>query len=391
MDLLVQILMVHMGPRLLVLDDATSQPILTHSRSILAGCISSTRLAKAVLRNALLDASQKPTVQVGAHVDDDNQITITNSYSTTICDAYEAGIQFIDSAQKMGFTISDKSRVVANCPRMAQRLYHLFSKKLSVRLSGGLVEEDIGFATTAGRLRRTKPLKARIIKGRLKSRRVATLLKTNKKATKLFQTGVAPTQNFGWCSMGASPSQRRALRTNGRFCLQPAGSSASSTALYEWRGVGHYDPEIFMQAEHIRNWLQIWQTSSSTEKERITKAWHKTVAQLKQQGLSNKRWTKASGLMSGAICILLDNDWLPSFPDRWYFRPSGEETFLAHSNDKLFSNAAILDFFTRSVRFNLWKKECASGRGSCNGLDASPSVLGPAQRAKKFLQSKRQR
>ena len=152
---------------------------------------------------------------------------------------------------------------------------------------------------------------------------------------------------------------------------------ASTTALFERRGVGHYDPEVCLQTEHIKSWLEVWNASSASDRERITKAWHFTLAELKSQGAKDRQWRLATGHMSATMCILLDNGWEPLFPNKWRYELTGEEAALAVSDDRPFANAAIVAFFARCIRLNLWKNESAKGNGSATGWKSRHRLYNP--------------
>ena len=78
-DLLVVVCLLHLSPRALTHRDQAAEPILLVARSILAGCVSSTRLARAVLYPSLSAAAQDVDgaalgVKAGVHVDDVTQL-----------------------------------------------------------------------------------------------------------------------------------------------------------------------------------------------------------------------------------------------------------------------------------------------------------------------------
>ena len=129
-DVLVQVLALHSGPRVLSHGGACAEPLLDVSRSILAGCISSTRLARASLRDALLESIDEGGATTGAHVDDINQIIIADGPFLATVNSLKAGGALIQSLPAAGFKMSSKSRVLCNDSAVAAKLNRIFSQQI---------------------------------------------------------------------------------------------------------------------------------------------------------------------------------------------------------------------------------------------------------------------
>ncbi len=111
----------HTAPRILLLGERASVLIAHMCRSILAGCLSSTRLAKAVPKRPLVAAADVAVTyssvytSLGAHVDDTNQLHV-GVEGTHWRDAFEAaiavGTELGEAATSLGLVFSDKSIAV---------------------------------------------------------------------------------------------------------------------------------------------------------------------------------------------------------------------------------------------------------------------------------------
>ena len=95
------------------------------SRSIVAGCTSSSTLVRAILKDPIeASAAEAPGCHHCVHFDDVSQSIHHESDKVVAEEAVAAGSCFADDATSSGLELSPKSVVVSNCPRVADFIAH---------------------------------------------------------------------------------------------------------------------------------------------------------------------------------------------------------------------------------------------------------------------------
>ena len=126
----------HLAPKVLQIGKSCSQAISSHASSILAGCASSTRLAKALTRGPttqvhtqqMQDEPSHTGFHTGVHVDDVTQLVGHHFPRQARQIALEAGQQFVDVMRSKGFTISSKSSAISSRPKEATAIAKAFGR-----------------------------------------------------------------------------------------------------------------------------------------------------------------------------------------------------------------------------------------------------------------------
>ena len=85
-------------------------------------------------------------------------------------------------------------------------------QKAGQPVEAAIFAEDLGISSACGSRRAVGALKKRLARGLTRSRRVKRLVTANPKASRLYQTGVRPQQNYGASISGVAPGQLRIMR-----------------------------------------------------------------------------------------------------------------------------------------------------------------------------------
>ena len=187
-------LLVHLSQRVLRIQGAVSRPIHGMGRSIVAGDSSSTSLARAALLTPVVSSieagraaeeeerrqsskehkKRRTTVLTGQHVDDVSQLVTGDTFEDTLQMATIVGSRFAKEAEQAGFSISDKSVVVASSDLLADKLVARM-KATGVHIGKEKEAEDLGVAFKAcARKRCAAKQKERLTKGRTRAKRIAS-------------------------------------------------------------------------------------------------------------------------------------------------------------------------------------------------------------------------
>ena len=262
----------HLAPRALQIGGCFAPLIEKTGLSILAGCTSSTRFGRAILRDSALETIKGAAKAVGSHVDDVTQLFTGANKWAVKRDAEEQGIGFAQALQKAGFTISVKSVVVSSCWETAKSLVRTFqSNGIPMKAVGSA--EDIGVTATGGCKRIVKENRQRLNKGIKRAGRVRVLTKFNAKAKVLYKTGVKPQQLYGIHSMGAAPSQRRTARRAAVMCGGCVGWRPCYTTALRQQCGAEGDPGVELPVQQVSHWLDLWWEATVEEKEDYKISW----------------------------------------------------------------------------------------------------------------------
>lgn len=185
-DALAIFVQLHMAPRILSVDGCLAEPMACVSRSILMGCSSSTRMARAFTHKGLEACRAEPNDQgvrvfTGSHVDDVSQQVLGKSLDATARTAIRAGRRFAWGVKKMKLKMSAKSRLLASSSQLATKVGKALRAR-GIPLLTADNGEDLGIAATAGARRGTGVARKRLQKGGRRSKGVAKLLRWNKAA-----------------------------------------------------------------------------------------------------------------------------------------------------------------------------------------------------------------
>ena len=223
---------------------------------MVAGCGRAVRFTRIVLYGVLEKAHNAfPQVIPTSFVDDITQRAEGNMEHVPNMLPRAADI-LAEGLQEIGCTISPKSAATCNTCEGAAGLNKRFrAYGLPIEVKG--MVRGLGVANTSGKRRSAKILEGRFGKAFFTSGRVSRLAKVNRKAKKLFSTGMKPQASWGSTRMGTSPIQVRRLRA---MAVKSAGAKgvgkcATSTILF---ALGEQaDPAFYHPLEVAQTWLEL--------------------------------------------------------------------------------------------------------------------------------------
>jgi hypothetical protein len=367
----------HLAPRALQIDGCFAPLIDKMGRSMLAGCTSSTRFARAFLRDCILQAMSGTVKAVGMHVDDVAQLFADPSRSTAKESAIRQGATFATSLMKLGFTISPKSVVVSSCWETAKKVASAIHR-MGIPMTAVVSADDLGVTASGGKRRIVEAMRKWICKGTRRIGRVKVLPKSNAKAKVLYKTGVKPQQWYGICCMGASPSLRKKARRAAVMCGGNTGWRPCYTTALCLQGGMMHDPEVELQVKQVGTWLDLWWDVTVAEKEELTCAWRKIRDEL-TGAPESKRWARVAGPIAATVTTLLELGWQPLQPDFWLSTNRTQAAVRDTAQDE----TAILECVRRTARRKTWV--IASKHWGGRGLEQGEPDFTAFQKLKKKL------
>ena len=159
----------HRAPRSLRVLGTQAHLMETLGRSIIAGCTLSTSWARAYLRPAVAGLDADEGHLVTEHVDDMDQLTVQDDEDTAASVAVRQGLHLAKGITALNLTISGKSTVISNTPKVAARVARRLGHQ-GFPVRPGQVGEDLGVATRGGRVRTTRSFQARTAKARRRAK-----------------------------------------------------------------------------------------------------------------------------------------------------------------------------------------------------------------------------
>ena len=308
----VMALSMHTAPRRLRIGDAYGPELETVGRGMLAGCSSSTSLARLYLLAPLRTSTlTEEDVELGIHVDDVCQSAIGDTEHEVIEKGAAAGIAFATHAASKRLDISSKSVVVASSFRLAKRLAARV-RAAGVPLTAVRATDDLGVGCSPGR-RTVTTINRRLRLGLHRASRAALLRRSAGRGTaKLFSTGVRPQALYGAVVAGLVPPQRKRLLAAARRVAGPCGlMPCQLSATFLRLGVL---PLPQAQKEQLAVWCQVW--DKSKDRQSLTKAW-RAIRDCSQNKTVADAWKNASGPVAATIATLREIEWQPTQPDFW--------------------------------------------------------------------------
>ena len=179
--------------------------------------------------------------------------------------------------------------------------------------------KDLGLASAAGRRRCAVVQKSRLKKNRPRVDRIGRFARVVRKASKLFSTGVLPSDVYGCEAMWVAPTTLRLIRRRGaRATGATTAGSCCATALAIAYG-DYGDPGIAVPARMVRGVVAYLGQGSACHK-RVRRTWELLRPKLDDQ----KRWLNIRGPVGAMIGTLKDQGWEPLAPNVWS-GPDGQD------------------------------------------------------------------
>lgn len=265
-------MVMHRAPRIIVCDGCAADPIGATSRSILAGCVTSTSLARGLLRETILGVGNGEGHWVFQHVDDLTQLTVADTLAEAVIKASKKGEHIGKGIERLGHRVSAKSEVVASTALAAEMVArNLMREGIKVKLAK--VAVDVGVSTAAGRKRAVAAQNQRLDKADARSRKVKHLVAANKRAMALHKTGTAPQASYGATVQGASPSQIVRHRRQAVRACPNVGPQPCTTAILHWMMGPSVDPFVQLVRKQAEHWIKAWRCLTTVQRKETREAW----------------------------------------------------------------------------------------------------------------------
>ena len=340
----------HRSPRILRKNKVISRPVLQTGVSILAGSTTATSEARAIVTRPLRQTQPLlPQGDIGVHVDDIS-LGLAAENSAELRNAIvPACARLAASLVERGHQISGKTTVVASNPGLAIRIANDL-RGHGFRFAAAQTAEHLGVAATGAARRDQRPLLLRMRKARKRAKRINQLAAVSTAACGLYKTGAKPMQSYSASIVGPSPAVTAEALKNAVLCAGKLGVQPCKRCLLEIRLGKGQDPREALQVETLELWIAVWAKASPQEKRLLTKGWR--ASRVKLEALDPaRRWKIAVDPVDGAICVLLQNGWLPLLPSRWL--TPGKE-FAANLDLHPGAGREILEFFRAGVSKKIW-------------------------------------
>ena len=312
---------VHGAPRFLGLDGSFQGPTGDFSKSIVAGCTSSTTLCRQFVRIPPLAARQEEeSVEDWRHIDDVCQRTVGVDPADVCTRSIRAGIAFAESAQGRGLTIASKSVVVSTAPRLAEYIAKEF-REAGYDVGAAGSTEMLGVRTQLAGKRDLATARARWDKFKARVQRISMLSKVTKQAARLFTSHVS-VATYGGGSIGSDPKQQRLLaqagaKAAGKHGFQPCPTSVCALT---FRTLPSVQPVVKLFTWWIRWYRELAQDATVIEK--LSRAWARWRDEQRHLG-QKERWKLVSGPTQALIAHMWDWGWVPAYPS-WWVKPPEE-------------------------------------------------------------------
>ena len=373
-------LQLHRAARTLLIEGVAAKTVQGTGRSILAGCSSSTSLARAILGPVLarIGAGFRNT-RLALHVDDVSATTVANNESDAILEVLKVGLEIAEAFRERFLSVSPKTTVTASTPALARKVVQGFAK-IQITTKTAAAPEDLGApAATLKRREAAQVTNARLHKASLRASMVRWMRSLAPGAGVLFTTGVWPQAAFSHASVGTSPKQRSFVTAQAVAAAGLAGIQPCSTSLIWARFGPDALPEKKLQLEQLAAWIQIWRASTNEDKVIYSESWR--IARLTLQKLRvGERWAQVSEPIGATIVVLLDAGWHPILPQKWF---NHDKTSIAHIDDNEAAEQEVLGAFAARLDQIIWRK--ASQHHGGGGLETGPPTLDAYKTALRIL------
>ena len=353
-------LIMHCGPRVLADSQHQHAELVVPGRSIMAGAVDSTELAKLALHDDVKEATDDfKEVTLDCRIDDMAQQAVTEKgmLKDTLG---SAGVALASKLTAKGYTISPKSTVVASTARAAAEIKEVL-KRAGFHVKVSNTCRDVGVDYGAGARRLVPTHKHRFTKGLRRLARIGKMAKVQRGSAKLTLTGAKPQALWGTAVMGVSPSDRLRLRA---AYVNAAGHDVGgrcATTIISLRYGSRQDPLVSVILDILSTFLLFWRDNPGKRQD-IKDVWAAVARAHGQAGC----WRKVAGPISATYVSWLEMGWRPVAPDfvldpagdPWQFDPTKPiQPFIDHLADCLIDK--------------LWQRMEARphGAGAAGGVD----------------------
>jgi hypothetical protein len=204
----------------------------------------------------------------------------------------------------------------------------------------------------------------------------------NAKALHLFQTGVAPQQQYDLPVVGTSPAMLAKLRSNCLLALGVPGAQPCTTTLIRWKLEARHDPLVSETARHIAMWFSTWRARDRVGMmtKDVEKAWNRILGETFNFETKQVNWQKVRGPIGATIGALARAGWNPSRPHHWTHHHRQVEIDITQD---AYAETHMIAAVEHDMDQVAWTQAASHHLGG--GLQAGRPDLGPARLARKHL------
>ena len=256
--------------------------------------------------------------------------------------------------------IISKKSIVLGSTKYIRNTIASNASHIGIKLSPATQGKDLGVSTSADMRRTIDTFAKRIIAVRGRVKRIKTLGKVTKKASRLFNTGALPQATYGKEAAGASPTaidKLRALAANA--ASSQCGGQCATTIIHLVLGE-HNDPGIKCITDQISMWFNLLENQDMIK---VTKAWWKMKERINH--IANP-WKAIAGPLGATIGTLYHIGWDPISPMKW--RDTEGTTWIWEPGQ---SAAEVIQAVRARAKALIWQKapKFTNGTGLDEGFD----------------------
>ena len=376
----------HRAPRIVCVNGAVSRIIPHVPHSLIAGCTSSTSIARAVLPSLdEIDAIPLPThLDIGTafyrHVDDIFQLSWADSEKQATIEAIRAASPLIATLLGLQLTISNKTSVVAHSAPLAAHVSNTL-RRLGAPAKTKKSWLDCGVMFAGGGKANKSNQDQRIAQAHLRAHRISTACKFDKRAVILATTGVQPMQAYGSSAVGTTYLTAARMRSNLVSAVYGRKAQPCPTSLIHAQLRPQNDPVIRIATKAINDWAFLWRNAKPSTRALLRTAWTQCLHE--HQGHTNN--LPLVGPITGTIAWITFVGWKPALPNTWTDHSDPNDLRAAILGTSLSEDSIILKDFSNATTNRVWS--IAADHFGGKGLEEGPPDFKPAQDAQRKLRT----
>ena len=371
----------HGAPRLFRFKSALGRQAVVPGASVLTGCTTSTSIARAVIQPAVSAADRIGGSTSSVHVDDVAQ-EACGTEDEVRSQLVEAGTIFVEIMLRQGQTMSSKSVVVSTSRQVSTAVVKYFLQNFGLKLNAAKSSDHLGVLRTNGYTTSFSTVRKRFGRAKKRNARVKWLVKKDRRASKLFSSGVAPQACYGTASTGLSLALQKQLDS---MCLCSLGyqgyQPCRTSAVFGRLG---YLPSVETLLKTTRSFINAWKTLSESERAETTRAWRALWPSIKT--LPSTNWKAARCTLTAVMMVLQQAGWTSELPHVWHNRDMSAYGVISTSDGLI--NEDILEALRKDLYAIHWHTAASHHGGQ--GLESGEPDFSAVHQVIKLLRKHEQ-
>ena len=213
------------------------------SNGILAGCSLGHSFARVIFYNILdsvnnvLPAQLPAPVETRQFVDDLTTSSVANNEDDVTRSICSVALELRHELEAAKLTLNtNKSMIISNRQSLAKRVQRILRAN-DLHIPVADITRDLGIDAAGGARKRRRTRNQRLRAARRRGSRVKVLARKNRKAVKLYTTGIWPSIAYGVEQYGLSPTDLKQFRATAAACSGVGGLSTLPSHRYRnWSG-----------------------------------------------------------------------------------------------------------------------------------------------------------